>query len=318
MTPIDAHRASLAATPPLAERISLAKIGPYRGYAEVIGELAEQAGDRAREIGKSALGVPIFAFEIVPPGPVLDELTFCMAGIHAMEWIGVETCVELVRRFVITPPARRIVLVPIVNVDGYRTAENDLEHGIRRFRRPNANGVDLNRNWPTHHRVRHLPSKLFPWLGNAGRAPRSEPEVDAVCRLLDDIKAEGREIDRALSLHSFGRMILLPWGHRFRPPERAKELAAAAAQVQARMSERYHVRQVSRWYPGFSFANGMELDHFHAEYGAVSLLVECSNGGLSPLDPGSWTHPFRWFNPRRMRETVVGIADAIEPFLRGD
>jgi len=58
----------------------------------------------------------------------------------------------------------------------------------------------------------------------------------------------------------------------------------------------------------------MELDHFHAE-GIAPLLVECSAGGLTFLDAGSWLHPFRWFNPPDPEKQALEIARALGPFV---
>jgi hypothetical protein len=134
--------------------------------------------------------------------------------------------------------------------------------------------------------------------------------------MLDAEVAAGARIDTALSLHSFGRKLLVPWGARWRRPPRYEELREHARAVQRRLGERYSVAQVSRWVPG-AFARGMEIDDLHARYGARALLVECSFGGLA-LDPASWlAGPFRWYNPRRPSVIAADIAAAVDPFVRG-
>lgn len=286
----------------------------YRGHAEVEAAIRGIAGPRVRvgPLGASALGAPILGAWIGPDGA--RTASVAIAGLHAIEWIGVETALALAGRLAASPPAdRRVLVVPLANPDGYRAIEADLRAGRRRFRRTNANGVDLNRNWPTG--FRRLPRLPFGWSWG-GPHPCSEPEIAAIVRALDAEVARGARVETALSLHSFGRKLLVPWGARWRRPPRYDELHRRARGVQQRLRERYSISQVSRWVPG-AFAHGMEIDDLHARYGACALLVECSLGGLS-LDPESWlAGPFRWYNPRRPSVIAADLALAVEPFVRG-
>jgi predicted deacylase len=286
----------------------------YRGHGEVEAAIRELAGPRTRvaTLGASVLGAPILATWFGPEAA--RTLSVVIAGLHAIEWIGVETALALAARLDASPPAdRRVLVVPLANPDGYRAIEADLRRERRRFRRANANGVDLNRNWPTG--FRRLPRLPFGWSWG-GSHPCSEPEIAAIVRALDAEVAGGARVEAALSLHSFGRKLLVPWGARWRRPPRYDELHARARGVQQRLRERYSIAQVSRWVPG-AFAHGMEIDDLHARYGACALLVECSLGGLS-LDPESWlAGPFRWYNPRRPSVIASEITEAVDPFVRG-
>jgi len=286
----------------------------YRGHAEIEAAIRELATARTRvgAIGASARGAPILAAWFGPE--TARPLSVVLAGLHAIEWIGVETALALAARLSASPPEdRRVLVIPLANPDGYRAIEADLRAGRRRFRRGNGNGVDLNRNWPTE--FRRSPRLPFGWNWG-GPHPCSEPEIAAIVRVLDGEVAGGGRIDAALSLHSFGRKLLVPWGARWRGPPRYDELHARACGVQQRLRERYSIAQVSRWVPG-AFAHGMEIDDLHARYGACALLVECSLGGIS-LDPETWlAGPFRWFNPRRPSVIASEIAEAVDPFVRG-
>jgi predicted deacylase len=263
------------------------------------------ASARVTIAGYTALGAPIHAVEIGPAAA--PRTTAIVAGLHALEWIGVEVALTLIERLAARPPAdRRALAFPLINVDGFAAVEADLAAGRRRFRRWNARGVDLNRNWPTH----------FAGARRSGAAPRSEPEIAAVAAALDGAHRDA-PLDRALSLHSFGRMILVPWGGRLGRPAAHARLRAAALAVQRRMAEPYRIRQVSHWLPG-ARARGLEIDDLHARYGALALLVECTRGGVL----GRWraaeaTQPFRWYNPPAPGVHAAGIADAVEPFVRG-
>jgi len=314
-----AHVRALAGERPLGDGVDLERVGGYRGYADVMRALADagtHGGMSVERIGGTAGGQPIFVLQV---GPARRErLSVVMAGVHAMEWIGVEVGLGLLSRLVAAPPLdRRVLFFPLVNVDGYRHAEADLRAGRRRFARANGRGVDLNRNWPTHWRPRPFGGRgPLAFLGTAGPHPRSEPEVDAVCRRLDRELLAGCVIDRAVSLHSFGRMILFPWGGQWRRPMQVERLRSRGRAVARRITERYRVTQSSRWVPG-SMAFGMELDFLHAHCQADSLLVECSGGGLRIGAPASWLHPFRWFNPPDPERVVDQLAPALEPFVRG-
>lgn len=291
------------------------RIGPYRSYGELVDEqsaLAER-GARIAVEGRTPAGRPIVALEFGPESA--ETISVVIAGVHAMEWIGVEVGRAIAAQLAADPPRdRRVVIFPLLNPDGYATAEADLRAARRRFRRTNAHGVDLNRNFPTHWRRFHLRSRVVPPLGDGGIAPGSEPEVAAVVRRLDREVDAGAKIDRAISLHSFGRKILYPFGGRFRAPPDRDRLRAEAKALRDRMPS-YEVVQVARWVPG-AFAHGLEIDHLYVRYGATALLIELSSGGVRALDPSSWAHPLRWFNPRDPETAVAEVLPALEGFVR--
>ncbi len=293
---------------------ALPGVGAYRGYAELVRALADltAGGARAELIGHSVRGEPLWCLVLGPEAAT--ETTVLIAGIHPIEWVGVETGLATLARLVDAPPAHRVLVFPLVNVNGYRRVEADLRRGRRRFVRTNANGVDLNRNWPVSFRGRRGLTSIIAGWNFGGPAPLSEPEVAAVVDRLDREARRGR-ITRALSLHSVGRRILYPYGGRWRAPADAAAHRAAADRLRARLPARYAVGQSSRWVPGL-FAYGMELDTLRDRYGALSLLVECSWGGASLARPASLLAPFRWFNPGDRAEAGA-IADATCDFLAG-
>jgi len=314
---LDAHARALAGDPPLAADVAPARVGAYHGYAELVAGWAEleRRGARARCIGRSVAGEPMWMLEIGPADA--GRVSVLLAGIHPIEWIGVETGAALLARLVADPPRdRRVLAFPLINVDGYRTVESNLRAGRRRFVRANHHGVDLNRNWPTHFRSRRRPpwSRLFGWNWG-GSTPLSEPEVAAVAAAIDDAD-RGAPVDVALSLHSIGEKVLTPWGGRWRAPADRARLRRAAARVRARLGGAYAAVQSSHWVPG-AMAHGMELDHMYGHHGAVALLVELSRGGATLRRPASLIQPFRWFNPAHPGRIAARAAIALEPFLRG-
>ncbi len=271
---------------------------------------AKLQGLGARPVGESLEGEPLLAVDV---GQGAGRAVV-LGGIHAMEWIGVEVALALLQRLVEDPPKDCVVRVhPLVNPDGYRRVERGRAAGKRSFDRTNARGVDLNRNWPTHWRGAHWRAKFLPRLGHGGSRPRSEPEVDAVCRGLDAWKAQGHGLQRALSMHSFGRKVLYPYGGIWAAPEDGGSQKRIAETIASATD--YGATQSARWVPG-AFAYGMELDTLHAEYGADAILVEC-DGGFEWLTPSRWRQPFEWFNPMSPNRTVTALAPTLERFVRG-
>ena len=317
MTTLAEHLAATQRSDPLSKTVPRTWLSGYRGHAELLEACAAlvEAGARERVLGRSVDGRPLFALELGAPDA--PRVSVILAGTHAMEWIGVEMGLAVARDLLDSNlQERRVLYVPVLNPDGYTDVEADLRAGRRRLRRTNRNGVDLNRNWPTHFRSFHLPGVLMPWLGRAGDRARSEPEVDAVCATLHDEVHGGAAIDRALSLHSIGRMLLYPYGGAWRRPTQLRGYRAAARTINHRMKGRYLAGQCSRWIPG-AFAHGMEIDHLHAAFGALALLAECSWGGTGLLSPASWFTPFRWYNPARPGVEIGRVAPALSAFLSG-
>ncbi len=297
---------------PLRDDVDPAVIGPYHGYAEIL-DRWKRLG-KLRVIGHSVAGVPLHAIEL--GNPKATRVSTVMAGVHPIEWIGVETMLALLDRLAADPPTdRRIIAFPLVNVDGYRRVEAHLRTGKRVFVRGNENKVDLNRNWPSYFEHKPLRRGILGDYNHGGLYPRSEPEIDAVLRDLDEA-ASSATIDVALSLHSIGRMILYPYGGRWKPPAALARFQRAARALRDRLPRRYTIRQSSHWVPG-AFARGMEIDTLHDRYGATAILIECTWGGASLRRPSSLRSPFRIFNPPDPAREIAELAVALEPFVRG-
>jgi hypothetical protein len=283
----------------------------YRGYRELLESFSELKNARPRIIGRSRGGEPLWMIEI--GNPAATKVSAVIAGIHPIEWIGVESALQIAQAHDASPcEDRRVCFFPLVNPDGFRKVEDNLRHHRRRWVRSNNAGVDLNRNWPTHFRRSR---GLLAGHNNSGPAPLSEPEVRAVTESLDRID-KSADIDVALSLHSIGNMILMPWGGLWRAPTASTRHLRVARALRRRLGN-YKVRQVSHWVPGLSFAHGMEIDHLHQRYGATAILIECTLGELSLRKPSVLTAPFRIFNPAQGRRRAKEIADAVDVFVRG-
>lgn len=124
-------------------------------------------GRQVIEVGRSSRGLPITAY-------VYGDADLCvliLGGIHGDEPSSVSLSKALNSWFdqQPTPPAVKIILVPIVNPDG-----------VIAQTRTNANGVDINRNFPTSAwKPQTVKGRYWP-----GKYPSSEPETSAVVKLI--------------------------------------------------------------------------------------------------------------------------------------
>ncbi len=115
------------------------------------------------EIGRSVNDKPIKAL-VLGKGP---ETVMVLASIHGSEPAGtpfIDPMLAHIRKHPQLLTNRRIVIVPIVNPDGYE-----------RRRRTNVHGVDLNRNFPAANRTNNK---------RTGRKGLSEPESRAIHALI--------------------------------------------------------------------------------------------------------------------------------------
>jgi hypothetical protein len=303
----DRHR-----KPALARTLAPRKLGAYRGYGEVL-DAVERLGERGARIhviGHSVRGEPLFAVHFGSEEPSA-RTAVVLAGVHPIEWIGIETGLAVMERLAGAELGERAVVVfPVANPDGVIRVEESLREGKRRFFRHNARGVDLNRNFDAHWGEKGILQRVVPWVFAPGSAPASEPEVAAV-----GFELANRRVDRAVSLHSFGGAVLFPPAHTVWPvPDYAEHRAWAKSVARAAREKPYDALPCSWWSKGLTHA-GTELDWFHIRHGAVSLLVE-HEGGPS-LSLSRLTQPFAWYNPLELHRVASNVAAALFPFLTG-
>ena len=261
----------------------------------------------ARAWGVSHGGQPIWSIA-VEPAEGATRTTLVVAGLHAMEHVGVATAVALLERAAATPwRDHRLIVVPMGNPDGFLAVEDGLARGQRRFRRSNAAGVDLNRNFAVGWDDRYYLHRWLPRIFAPGSRPLSEPET----RAIDDLLSSSHPA-HAISLHAFGEWIFTPYAGSRRPPrdsDRLIEIARAMAAVQERP---YRVIQLGRRSRLFQ-ARGAEIDHFYERHGALSFLFEIGAGPRLRA-PSTWLHPYRWFTPPAplLERDVANVLPAIE------
>lgn len=301
--------------PRLAHTLIPKRLGDYRGYGDMLGALEklEKQGARVREIGRSVRDEPLFAVEVGPPTNPGIPTSVVLSAVHPIEWIGIETHLALLEKLVTRPPTNRTILCfPMVNPDGVRQVEQNLRTGARKFVRHNARGVDLNRNFDVAWGKRGFLQRLLSPIFARGAGPESEPEVAAVAR-----EVRERRVDRALSLHSFGGVVMYPPARTVVPIAETAEHRAWAKRIAAAADDKpYTVWPSSWWALGF-VQMGLELDWFYERHGAISLLVECSRLSIGGVASRMF-EPFAWFNPEDRSGVAGRIADAVVPFVRGE
>ncbi len=100
-----------------------------------------------------------------------DDVVLLMAGIHGNEAAGVPILERLGKELMARPElltGRTVVILPMVNPDG-----------VKANKRRNANGVDLNRNFPADN---------FDATKGHGEDPLSQPESRAVLKQIEKYK----------------------------------------------------------------------------------------------------------------------------------
>jgi hypothetical protein len=207
-------------------------LGDYHTVAEAMAEMAAYAAAhptiaRLDTIGTSIEGRKIVGIKI-SDNVAVDEAepeVLIVGCHHARELMSVEIPLYVMRRLLdggsdpvlaSLVAGREIWIIPIVNPDGHVYVE---EHSggqsngwWRKNRRPNGDGtfgVDLNRNYGYlwgYDDIGSSPTTASETYRGTG--PFSEPETAAI----RDFMA-ARHFTTSLSFHSYGSLVLYPWGY---------------------------------------------------------------------------------------------------------
>jgi len=283
-------------------------------------------------IGSSTtLGLPIYALRISDnPQIEEDESSILFSGLHhAREPMGTLMCLRiaewLAANYWVRPGIKRLVdeleiwVVPVVNPDGYKymldnfvpypwwrknLRDNDRDGVFN----PTIDGVDLNRNYDFNWRQggEGNPASWF----YRGEAPFSENEVAALKKL-----ALRENIMAGISFHSYGEVVLFPWGNYYPAPDHRiiVEIASKLAEQMQKLygSEPYsvlplngRVGQSSVWMYGrlraIDYILELGNEHFPDRYAAERIL----NEGLKAI---------RYFLNRMLGAGIRGhVMDALE------
>ncbi len=271
-------------SPPPGELTDWPDLAAIEGHLE---ELAESPWATLHTLGTTHEGRPIRALEVAAPDAPADRPTILVTGLmHAREWVSGTSALYVADRLVqgaeVEPAVRdrlarwRVVVVPVVNPDGYRyTWTTDrLWRKNRRPGGPGEEGVDLNRNF----------GEAWGEAGSSGspasnnyRGPRafSEPEAAALRQLAKGQPALVRHLD----LHCTGQIVLHPWAHREgEGPGGAAQASLGEALAEALQAEEGSPYGAGTFHTRLYPASGVGIDWMAAE-GVESFLFELRDRG---------------------------------------
>lgn len=227
-------------------------------------------------------------------GPVDDNMknyklrVFVVCNQHAREVVTAELCYHLVRLLqlqtrddhfttLLEEQTLRGVaywVVPVANPWGRQLVESNATHGCQRV---NANGVDLNRNFPSPHTDPYTTTNEEE---HAGETPLSEYEARNLLEFADYV-----EPHLVINVHSGGADILLPFdGNDEVLPPNYSRLLAIASHARKNLCPQCGVGQSSMLYPP---ADGTFIDFMVGERGTpLAYTLEIfSREGYAPETP---------------------------------
>jgi MYXO-CTERM domain-containing protein len=283
-------------------------------------ELEAASGGRARRIviGHSVEGRDIEALRISSGGPVGARVLITGTQ-HAREWAATVVTLGIADALVrqadhLSPLVRQleVVVVPVVNVDGYLVS-----HASLRMQRKNMNplcGVDLNRNWDVAF-GQALGAARCGDENYPGPAPFSEPETRAVRDLALSMAGTLRLY---LDYHSPEEQVMIPMAHtRERPADYDKSRAWAEIYASG-VQQLYDTFHPAR--DAFDLAQGQgggAIDWFRLNL-CQSLAIELRDGrelsGFQlPVDQVIPSMEENWVAFQKLAETVALDAGLQDP-----
>ncbi len=279
--------------------------------------LAARAGGTASTVGQSVEGRPLWRFDLGRRDANARAVLFT-ALLHGNEVVGslalFDAVDQLAESGALAAEPRRLVVMPVVNPDAAAANLRRLRRGLPAWRRGNANGVDLNRNFPpvrpSGGSARWNPLagsrwRRSPWFSGPGAL--SEPESRAVAEV-------ARELRPSLSLafHSFGQLLLHPWGADPTPhPRQAEYRALGQAFLSGDPRSGFRVRQAASWYPMV----GNLDDWLDATFETRAFTVEVSRLDRRLFHPRA-LNPFWWANPTDVRAALDRTTPGVLALLR--
>ena len=163
--------------------------------------------DRARELGhahvygSSVEGRDLLAVRVCRDADLDAPVVVVTAGIHGLEYIGVQAALRVLELGPL--PGLQLWVCPVLNPDGYAHTWRTQGRAPVGLLRKNAQGVDLNRNFPLPWSARPSRWKV---AGShdpldatfRGPAPLSEPETHHLATWLEAVAPRG-----SVNFHSF-------------------------------------------------------------------------------------------------------------------
>ncbi|XP_004458220.1 carboxypeptidase O [Dasypus novemcinctus] len=173
-------------------------------------------------LGMTYENQPMNYLKISQPSHKTKKIIWMDCGIHAREWISPAFCQWFVKEILQNYKNNRRIsrffgnldfyVLPVLNIDGYNyTWMTDRLWRKSRSSHNNGTcfGTDLNRNfnasWCSIGASKNCQDLTF-----CGTGPVSEPETKAVSRFIESKK---ENILCYLTIHSYGQLILIPYGY---------------------------------------------------------------------------------------------------------
>lgn len=250
----------------------------------------------------------------------IDEPSILFNGMHhARELMSVEvtvdTMVYLLDNYANDPKVKHwidsneIWVVPMVNSDG----NHKVHHGKRMWRKNTQGGygVDLNRNYPYMWDSCNGSSGSKNSDTYRGPTPGSEPETQAIMKLVADIQPV---FD--ISYHSYSEMVLYPYGcgnNRTPASEPVEEIGKEMAKRLPRDHGSGTYAPGTPWELLYN-ADGGDIDWMYNEHHVIPYVIEISSRseGFQP--------DYKWRDPtvKKIRAAWMLLLDKLdESSVRG-
>ncbi|XP_023950706.2 zinc carboxypeptidase A 1-like, partial [Bicyclus anynana] len=212
-------------------------VATYKGIASII------VGGRSHE-GRQIRGIKI------SHGSGRRAI-FVEGTMHAREWITTTAVCYILNELLTSNDSETKAaahdydwyIFPVTNPDGY-VWSHEQNRMWRKNRRPTTGGhigVDLNRNWNSNWLVSgastNPASDTF-----AGLGPFSEPESRSLSAYISSI---GNKIELFLSFHSFGQLLLVPFGNSTAPYANYHDAINIGRRAMGALSVRYGTQYVT-------------------------------------------------------------------------
>ncbi|RHY49717.1 hypothetical protein DYB30_011280, partial [Aphanomyces astaci] len=217
-------------------------------------------------ISKTYNGATIYGYKLTNGH---SQSLYFQSQLHAREWIAGSSILfsfasildDITNNKPTAADEYDLYFVPIVNIDGFEKTWNGT-----RYQRKNANGVDLNRNWPSlpDPESIHPDDETYP-----GLKPLSEPETAGIN---DWFKTKRNEIQGFIDIHSYMGLVLYPYADTNQPigggfDEKFEVLGRGLESVLGA----YTAKPLAK---SFSMSYGLFQDYAFREFKKPSLTFE--------------------------------------------
>jgi len=202
---------------------------------------------KIKTIGYSTQDRPILAMRLTNEKIKTEKpQVLFLATHHAREWVATEMAMRLINylasnfgssaRVTDLLNTTEVWIIPVANPDGYQYTFTNERLWRKNLRDNDGNnqititdGVDLNRNFDSHWGYNDEGSSPIESSGQyRGPAPNSEPETQSVKDFVED-----NDFKFVVSYHTYGDLILYPWGWQPKTPSLDDPIFVAQAGTDA-------------------------------------------------------------------------------------